>query len=325
MLASKKLSSSRAKLENRYLEAIKRISSAYNSAKSDINKEFQGYRNALNAQSAISKSNTAQALMQKGLSKSGESIQSSILGDMAHMNALASLSDKEAQKLNELNLSRQNALEGVYGDMLSAQNEQEKAQKEMEYQRERDKASDDKWYLEYQYRKSRDAIEDERLKRADERDIYESDREYNFNREKYSNQLEQQKLENELSEKRYLLDKNKNEQDSYIKNQYLELEKSAQEAKAQAEQEESTSSDKKSGSDVGYSLNEKGYIVPDLAPDELIDAMIKGNGNGSWRANEFVVPSELEERVNSVLNDQRIDPDYLNLLAIYARARGIII
>lgn len=317
MLASKKLSSSRAKLENRYLEAIKRISTAYNSAKSDINKEFQGYRNALNAQSAISKSNTAQALMQKGLSKSGESIQSSILGDMAHMNALASLSDKQAQKLNELNLSRQNALEGVYGDMLSAQNEAEKQQKELEYQRERDKASDDKWYLEYQYRKSRDAIEDERLKRADERDIYESDREYNFNREKYSNQLKQQNLENELNEKKYQLDKTKNEQDSYIKNQYLELEKIA------ADKGSSSKSD--SVEDYGYSVNEKGYIVPDLAPDELIDAMIKGNGNGSWRANEFVVPSELEERVNSVLNDQRIDPDYLNLLAIYARARGIII
>ena len=301
------------------MQVIKKINLMYDKAESNLKKQYQLDRSNLSAQSAISKSNTATALMQKGLSKSGESVQSSIMSDMAYMGALTQLANNNAQKINELNVARQSAIADVQNDMLNAQNEADRQDAQFEYQKERDKVSDDKWQSQqeyqaqkdqrdFEYTRERDSIKDERTERELAREIYESDRDYQFDVKKHEDEKAQTSIENAMENTKIY-------HENYIKSQYLELEK----------EKNSQKTDSQSGDlGFGYSVNSKGYIVPDVSPDKFLDIMLKGNGVGAFRGVQFVSPNEFEKRVRAMLKENRLDPDYLNLMEIYARGRGII-
>lgn len=313
------------------MDVINKIGVMFDVAQQNLESQYYNDRKSLSAQSAISKNNTASALMQKGLSKSGESVQSSILGDMSYMNALSKLASDNTQKMNELTAQRFSAIAGVRNDMLNAQNEADR----LDYQRERDKALDERWEKEFnynasrdsaedykwnkqmEYQKQRDFIEDDRTEREIARDIYEDDRDYKFGLEQYEDEKAQTAVKNALAQTELDIKKTQNDRENYLKNQYLLLEK-------EKLQKEDSSSKAGEDYDFGYSVNSKGYIVPDVPPDEFLDIMLKGSGTWGFGGLKFVSPDEFELRVREMLKEERLDPDYLNLMEIYARGRGII-
>lgn len=353
----------RDKISNRYLDVIRRTHLMYDTIASDVKKQFRAERNNIAAQAAISKRNTESALNQKGISKSGESVQSSIMGDMVYMGALTDLAQKEASKLSEVSAARQAAVSSIHNDMINAQNEAERQQEEMEYKKERDAVTDEKWEKQFNYNASRDTtadqkwqVEQERQEKRDreddrrwntqyvynaqrdlvqdaqkqrefDREIYESDRDYAFEREKFESDAAQIQIENDLARQQLLQNANKNNSDTYIKNQYLELEKEKQKYDMTNNSQKTTFSQTKSEMErmgLFYTVDEEGFIVPNQSPDEFIDIMIKGTGNGTYNNMEFISPQTLETRMRRTLDNQNINPDYRNALAIYARARGII-
>ncbi|MBE6689591.1 MAG: hypothetical protein E7588_10035 [Ruminococcaceae bacterium] len=361
--------SQRDKIGKKYLQVISQIGEMYDSAAKELQSRYQLQRSQLSAQSKISQANTSAQLAQKGLSKSGESIQSSILSDMAYMGALTSLGNDEASKLNELNAQRYAAMSAVQKDMLNAQNEADRLEAQMEYQKSRDDISDSRWEKEFNYNASRDsvndyhknrqfesdnakwqaeqeykkerdaesdrrwntqylydvnrdAIEDDRAERAIARDIYENDRDYNFDMQKYQDSKNQQSFENNLSQREADLKKSQIQNENYIKAQYLELEREKQEYDMKYTKSGSHADDIKY--DFGYAVNAQGFIVPDVTPDKFLDNMIKGNGMNKQDGEVFIIPADFEKRVNALLEDERIDKGYRQLLEICARSRGII-
>lgn len=356
----------RDKIGNRYLEIIKKLNNAYDGSAAQIKDQYRSYRDTAGAQAAITQQNTASALAQKGLSKSGESIQSALLNDMAYMGTLSDLAQNENRDLSELNAQRISAIAGVQNDMLNAQNEADRQETELEYQKERDAKADEKWEKEFNYNASRDSVSDykwnselERQKSRDaesdrkwnveqsykiERDNksddkwqreqnrkeYESDRNYDLERDKFEADKAQKAEQNRISNRELDIREKNNNSESYlqsrqldIKQQYLDLEKEKQ-AEAQAEKEAEKAAKNTVKDELPYTINDDGYIVPEVAPSEFMEFIIQGNGLGTWANSEFIRPATLKERTEAVINNIAIDPDYRRVLEMYARARGII-
>lgn len=356
----------RDKIGNRYLEIIKKLNNAYDGNAAQIKNQYRSYRDTAGAQAAITQQNTASALAQKGLSKSGESIQSALLNNMAYMGTLSDLAKSENRELSELNAQRMSAIAGVQNDMLNAQNEADRQETELEYQKERDAKSDEKWEKEFNYNASRDSVADykwnselERQKNRDaesdrkwnveqsykiERDNksddkwqreqnrkeYESDRNYDFERDKFEADKAQKAQQNKISNRELDIREKNNNSENYlqsrqldIKQQYLDLEKEKQ-AEAQAEKEAEKAAKNTVKDELPYTINDEGYIVPEVAPSEFIEFIIQGNGLGTWANGEFIRPATLKERTEAVINNVTIDPNYRRVLEMYARARGII-
>lgn len=356
----------RDKIGNRYLEIIKKLNNAYDGIAAQIKDQYRSYRDTAGAQAAITQQNTASALAQKGLSKSGESIQSALLNDMSYMGTLSDLAQNENRDLSELNAQRISAIAGVQNDMLNAQNEADRQETELEYQKERDAKADEKWEKEFNYNASRDSVSDykwnselERQKSRDaesdrkwnveqsykiERDNksddkwqreqnrkeYESDRNYDLERDKFEADKAQKAEQNRISNRELDIREKNNNSESYlqsrqldIKQQYLDLEKEKQ-AEAQAEKEAEKAAKNTVKDELPYTINDDGYIVPEVAPSEFMEFIIQGNGLGTWANSEFIRPATLKERTEAVINNIAIDPDYRRVLEMYARARGII-
>ena len=334
--------SSRDLLSKRYLDVIHRVNRAYDAAEKDIEKEYNSYRNSASAQSAISKANTAAAQAQKGLSKSGESIQSSILSDMALANTMVSLDNQEAQKKSQNYQNRMAEVSALEKDLIDAQSEADRADRELEYQKSRDAVKDEQWQKEFDYnasranvsdyrwekereyqtardaesdrqwnvahayQRSRDAAENDLKKQELARRIYENDRDYQFSRDKFE-------AENSLANAELELEKSIAANNNYLKSQYLEIEK---------KNTEKTSTSKK----VTYSLNEDGYYAPNMTPNSLLNVMQSNCTYGAWiEGKGFITPKKLfKQRMIEVLANKDLDPGYREELLFLATARGVL-
>lgn len=294
--SSKNKSPQREKITDKYLSLILSLNSVFSNENKQIQNKYDEYEKQLGVQSAISKKNTQSALLQKGLSKSGESVQSSILGDMAYMGNLATLMKNEGAELSKLNAQKQSAISNVYSDMIAEQIEADR-------QKEHDESEYNKWLKEFEHQAEREKILDQRDQRDYERKVYESDRDYNLNLQKFNHEAEIDKTSQDIS---------KNE--LYIKNQYLNLEK-----------EKSSSSQSKNDSEnLGYIITEAGYYLPTMTPDEFIDSMTKGSGDGKGTSFDFITPKTLGSRLKKIMEDESIDPQYRQILEVHARARGLL-
>ena len=173
---------SRDMLTKRYLDVINRTDRIYDSIQKDIDREYNGYFNAASAQNAIAKSNTAEDLAQKGLSKSGQSVQSSILHDMSLANTMAQLENQKAEKSAQNNQNRVNHLSSLEKELIDAQAQYDSEERKLEYQKERDEVKDKQWKDEFDYNASRANVSDYKWEKEQERQEKrdaESDRQWN--------------------------------------------------------------------------------------------------------------------------------------------------
>ena len=158
--AYSKKNSSRDILSKRYMDVISQINKAYRSVETEIDREYKTYADNVAAQNAIARKNTQNALVQKGLSRSGESVQSDILHDMALASTMTQLAGQKADKLAQSNKNRMLEISSVQKQLADAQMKADSEERELEYRKERDKVSDDKWREEMDYNASRASVSD---------------------------------------------------------------------------------------------------------------------------------------------------------------------
>ncbi|MBQ9921537.1 MAG: hypothetical protein IJO52_05080, partial [Clostridia bacterium] len=364
----------RDKISKRYLDAVRKTAILYDTAQKDIRDSYKQKRNALGAQAALARSNNALDLSQKGLSKSGESVQSAVLGDMALMSGLTQLNSDESHALNELSKQRQQAMSGMYDSMAKELIEADEKQQEQDYKKQRDAIEDERWDTEFKYKasqdsvkshqwerefeygkqqdlldrehaekrdeeddrrwnaehtheKERDAIENERWEREFARSNYENDRDYKFEVKKQEDKNSQLDTENELARDKFEQQKKKENSELGIKGAYLAMEREYKEREMKLDEEKADLSHDRIMAEIGvpYRITEDGYIDPVHTPDEFIDIMLKGIGDGTLHRSEYVTRAELKERLEeTILNNPRLSPDFRESLRIYAKARGLL-
>lgn len=343
--------SSRDILSKRYMDVISQINKAYSAADAEIDREYKAYANAASAQSAIAKKNTEDALVQKGLSRSGESVQSGILHDMALANTMTRLEEQKTNKIAQSNKNRMLEIASVQKQLADAEMKADSEERELEYRRERDKVSDEKWREEMDYNASRanvsdykwekeqerekqrdaesdrrwnvshayqreqDALENDRKEREAARKNYENDRDYQLARDKYESErlLDLEELE---------MKKTAAANDNYIKNQYLALEKQALE-KEKAHGDKSETTDENG---ITYTADGDGYYTPKMSANELLNLIERKSQYGLWSETEgYIGPRKLlKKRFLEILENPNLNQKYREDLLFLATARGIM-
>lgn len=289
----------RNKIESRYIDAVNKINRSYDSSAAQVKKRYDSYRNQAGAQAAIVQSNTASTLAQKGLSKSGESIQSSLLNDMSYMNALSNLGKQESNELSDLNAKRMSAISGIQNDMLNAQNEADLHESELEYKKARDAKADEQWEKNFNYNASRDSVSDykwekelerqksrdaesdrkwnveqgykiERDNKADEqwlqeqnRKSYESARSYGLEREKLENDKAQQAERNKISQRELDIRENNYNNENNLKSRELNIKNQYLELEKQKQSEKQTEKQASTTSPQKKVSDKIGYVIND--------------------------------------------------------------
>ncbi|MBQ9922544.1 MAG: hypothetical protein IJO52_10170 [Clostridia bacterium] len=345
-------SPARDTLEKRYMDVISRINSAYRAAEADIEREYNNYFNAASAQNSIAKKNTAEMMAQKGLSRSGESVQNAILHDMSLANTMTQLSEQKAEKIAQNNKKRMLETAAVEKELIEAQNEADYRDREFEYQKERDEIKDRQWKEEFDYNSSRasisdykwekeqerqkardaesdrqwnvshaykreqDAIANDRKERELAREIYENDRDYQLSRDKFEaqNLLDREELE---------LKKTTAANENYIKSQYLAMEKQEKAAKAAKEAEKEETTDKNG---ITYTSDGDGNYTPKMSANELINLIERKSQYGIWDEEKgYISPRTLlKNRFMEVIGNPNLNEKYREDLIFLGTARGIL-
>ena len=328
--------SARNLLTQQYMSVMDKINSAYDLLEKNIHSEYDGYKNSAAAQNKITKNNISDQLLQKGLSKSGESVQASLMADMSLANTLTELDKSRSDKISSNNSARMKDISSLQKEYISQQNMLDSELRDLEYQRERDTAEDSRWEKEFEYKKSRDAesdrqwnatqsykksqdaVENDLKKQQLARDIYENDRDYKLEKSKAEAQQENDKQKYNLEKEKLEQEKINKANENYIKNQYLALEKEARNSSSEKDSREQSGK-------ITYNINEDGYFEPNMSANYLIELIQRESSFGCWSNSTYVTPKKLaQKRILDVLSDKDLDPEYARELEFYAKVRGIL-
>ncbi len=288
----KSFDNSLSRLTARYLATISNIDTAHNNRLKEISEEERKNKNSADASAKIALANTKAGLLQKGLSKSGDSVQAELDNNLARMSAMSSIEQEAGKSRRQTEESRSTAKNSAFIGYLNDVNSLEKARNEAyqnQLNRDRDYEADrdDEIYDRFADNRDYQARRDDEIY-----DRFADNRDYQAGRddEKYDRYADNRDYEAEREDE--------------IHDRYMEsLEK------------DNNSSGDSEGSD------EK--IVPKYSPKVLVDKILSNNRT-KYYSNENKMNSETKAAIEDIISDESLDYSYRYQVKIYAKALGLI-
>ncbi len=299
------------RLQSKYEMMSGAIDEEYISNSSAINNNAKRAKNNVSASHRVDLANSRAVLMDKGLERSGESVNTEIRSNLSKNQAFAAI-DAEAEKSRRENaLSRSRAK----SELISKRLDEEGALERDMAEGMLDQANSDR---EYEL-KEKKYLSDEEEREFD-----------NQMREKqYASDEEQRKFDNQMKEKSFALEEKKfaaDEEDREFDNimdvRRLALEEEERKSEKNSSEEKKSSSSTNNGSSKSNDKETGGKTFPDYAADELVDKMYKYYN--TIHSNKKYLDSAMESAIYVILNDTTLDPEYKRQVRVYATAMGYI-
>ncbi len=277
-----------SRLTSRFLENMNNISKRYSLKKKEIEKEAKDKKNYADASAKIALKNTKASLLEKGLSKSGESVQAELDNSLMKARRMSDI-DEESEKSKRANEAEwSNAENAAISNYVTEANALDKARneayrEELRADRSYEADREDEYYDRYAKNKEFEADrEDEYYDRYAKNKEFEADREDEY----FDRYMEGKKFEADRD-------------DEYHDRNTESLEDGEGEEKAEDEK-----------------------IVPEYKAKTLVDKIIS-NYRMSY-SDEKTLKKKVKESINEILNDETIDYSYRYQVKLYAKALGYL-
>ena len=126
----KSFDNSLSRLTARYLATISNIDVSHNNKLKEISEDEHKKKNSADASAKIALANTKAGLLQKGLSRSGDSVQAELDNNLARMSAMSSIEEEAGKSRRQTEESRSEAKNSAFIGYLNDVNSLEKARNE---------------------------------------------------------------------------------------------------------------------------------------------------------------------------------------------------
>lgn len=279
-------SNSLSRLTTRFLANMNNIDVDFNARNKEIEEETKKKKNSADASAKVALKNAKGALLEKGLSRSGESVQAELDNSLMKANAMSAI-DSDAEKSKRANEeARMNAKNTAVIDYMDRTNElEEKKNKALREEAAADREFEAKREDEYfdRYLKNRE-FEAEREDEAFDRYLENRDFEAERDDEAFDRSLENKKFSADRED------------------EYFDRLKSSEEKEVKEEKEEK--------------------IEPRYNPKTLVDKIFTNSrktAGGTKAAYEMT-----KKAINEILNDESISYSYRYQVRLYAKAMGYI-
>lgn len=294
-------SSSLSRLTAKYMASISGIDSEYDMKKKEIEKGAHKKKNSADASAKIALHNTKAGLLERGLSKSGDSVQAELDNNLQRMNAISQIESDTEDSLRQNEQSRASAKSSALVKYLGEMNSLEQAKntaytsqlnRDRDYEAERDDEKYDRFADNRDYEARRD---DEKYDRfADNRD-YEAERED----EKYDRFADNRDYEAERNDEKY---------QRYVNS-----------LKKEGEKEENATSYHGSEED-GNLITSAERITPNYNARTLVD-QITDNYHQKYGYGEKS-RNTIYDAIKTIVQDSSLDYSYRYQVKLYAKALG---
>ncbi len=314
-----------SKLQKKYEVMSNGLKEEYIARNAEISEENKKAKNAASASHKIDLANSQRTLMDKGLAKSGESINTEIRSNLSKNQAFATL-DREAEKSRRENsLSLTKAL----GDLASKRFEEEAGLEERMSEAEREQANLDREWEQSERKFESDEeqrhIENDRADRqfasSEEQRHIENDR---ADRQ-FASSEEQRHIENDRADRQFA----SSEEQRHIENDRADREFAADEEQRWFENSQksadggNTSASGKGTSSTSKKTKSDDGTVPTYDADELVDRIYEvyqGRYYKSYKDRD----EDIKRAIYSVLNDTTLSAEYKRGVRVYASSLGYI-
>ena len=302
------------KIQNKYLAAAGAVDKEYEAEAKRINANAYKSKNDVSASGTISLLNARNSLLDKGLERSGDAVNTEIRSALSRNRALADI-DIETNRAHQENaLSKMNKKSALMAKRLEEEGALEiDALKQLteqnnldrEYERKVLESEEDtrRWNIENEEDTRRWNIENEQNAQRDKRD-------HEFEKEKFEEDKKNNTFENELKEKQFLEQKQQNDFDNYMAEKEYSLSE-----RQQNSSNGSSSSGKTSGNNNTFTYEGHTYKI---SPKELMKIIVSSNTTDNKKQSR----SKIKSIVISLLNDTSISAAYKSELGDIAFAMG---
>lgn len=294
-------SSSLSKLTEKYMATLSGIDREINSKNKEIEKNAHKKKNSADASAKIALHNTKAGLLEKGLSRSGDSVQAELDNNLQRMSAISQIeSDAEASiRQNEENRAKakNSAFINYLGEVSSLEKEKNNAymsqlNRDRDYEAERDDEKYDRFADNRDYEAKRD---DEKYDRfADNRD-YEAERDDEI----YDRFADNRDYEAERDDEKH---------ERYVNS----LEKESE--------GKSASSDGSSKSSSGSGSSSSDRITPDYNARTLVDKIVLTYQNKYGMGEK--TKNTIYDAIKAIVQDSFLDYSYRYQVKLYAKSLG---
>ena len=283
------------RIQNKYLNAAGMIDEDYLAENRRIKEDTYKAKNNVSSSSAISLANARNALLDKGLERSGDAVNTEIKSALSKNNALADIDVEANRALQENALSRSREK----SNLLSSRLEEETALEADALEKLINQYNADREYdrkvAESEEDTRRWNLENEQKRAQDERD-------YLFDREKFEEEQKNNAFEREYREKEFSETQKQNEFENFMAEKEYNL------SLAQKD------SDKQNSASKGQNSSQYVGVTPEISPQSLIKTIVNSNTSNG----------EIRRIIYSLLNDTSIASDYKAELRYIAFSMGYI-
>ena len=333
------------RLAQRYTSAVSTIDKEHDARNSEIKREAQRRKNSADASNKAALKNTQRALVDKGLSRSGTSVQAEIDTNLARNTALSNLESDASRERSENETARARSKSSALAEFVDSINAVETKKNEAyiaqlnadrAYEAERDDEKHDRYVENRAYEAERD---DEKHDRYVENRAYEAERDD----EKHDRYVENRAYEAERDDERF---------DRYAENRAYEADRSdeeydryADERDHEAERDDEmydrvvdkrdydaeradelydrgvANSDAKGENSDGTLSPEDDGIVLDVAPKTLVEKL-KGHYEVKYYGSDKGA-SEIRKALDTIIEDETLSYTYRYQVKVYAVALGL--
>ncbi len=306
----KSFDNSLSRLTARYLATISNIDTSHNNRLKEISGEAQKKKNSADASAKIALANTKAGLLQKGLSRSGDSVQAELDNNLARMSAISSIEEEAEKSKRQTEESRSEAKNSAFIGYLNDVNGLEKARNEayrnqLNLDRDYEADRDDEIYDRFADNRDYEAKRDDEIydRFADNRD-YEAKRDDEI----YDRFADNRDYEAERDDEIY---------DRFADNRDYEADRDDEIYDRYRESQKDEDGD----SSEGASGEEK--IVPKYSPKVLVDKIFSNNRT-KYYSDSKKQYSETKKAIEAIIEDESLDYSYRYQVKIYAKALGFI-
>ena len=293
-------------LKSRYDSLISEIDRNHDKRAKEINAEARAKKNESDAANKISLNNTKADMLDKGLSRSGASVQADIDHNIAGRNAMSKIDSDAASERSANEMSRANAKSQALRDYISGVaaiekegNEAYIAQlnRDREYEASRDDEMTDRDMENRKFEAERD---DEKHDRYVENRAYEASRDdemydrYADSRD-YQASRDDEKHDRYVDSRDYAADRNDELYDRYADSREFNAE---------------------------YGENGSGGVDPNIAPRVLVDK-IRTVYNSKRYDSEAERKKGIKGVIDTIIKDETLSFDFRYEVQVYAKAIGL--
>lgn len=331
------------RISDKYKALGNNIHAQYDSDANRIKSEYDQNKKNASVSAALTDANFKNSMVNKGLSRSGESLQGELMNNLSRNSAYALLDSQRADALAENQRSRAAAQNALYSDYLDEYAqwedrlrktyiEQLNLDREYDYGAERDKVRDGQWQSEFDAGREDEAFGQsiQSLYYDLDRQKYASDKaqkefENSLNTQKFEQVKRQDAFQNDLSAKQYDLSTKQYDRQARQDREASQLSarKLALEQDKFDYEKEQKEAEKAAAKITGELFSEEnGTVVPKYPPVSLVDKIYAFYDEYHYYDRDETTES-VKKAIRAILEDERLDTDYRYELSVYAGAIGL--